>query len=175
MTSTSIDAYADAAVALGRADGSLRTVEDELFRVGQAVSGSDELRTALGDPHVPVARRQQIIEDLLAGSATPATVAISSLMVGAGKAADIGRVAAAVAQRSAASAGRSVAEVRSAIALTDEQVERLAVAITARTGRQVTVRNIVDPSVMGGLVTTIGDSVIDGSVRSRLTKLREAF
>ena len=175
MTNTAIDAYADAAVARGRADGSLRALEDELFRVGQAVAGSDELRNALADPHVPVARRQQIMEDLLAGAASPATVAISSLMVGAGKAADIGRVAAAVAERSAASAGRSVAEVRSAVPLTDEQLERLATAITSRIGQQVTVRNIVDPSVMGGLVTTIGDSVIDGSVRSRLTKLREAF
>jgi F0F1-type ATP synthase delta subunit len=33
----------------------------------------------------------------------------------------------------------------------------------------------VDPSVLGGVVTQIGDSVIDGSVRTRLNQLRDAF
>jgi F-type H+-transporting ATPase subunit delta len=40
---------------------------------------------------------------------------------------------------------------------------------------EITVRNIVDPSVIGGVVTTIGDDVLDGSVRTRLNRLRDAF
>ena len=36
-------------------------------------------------------------------------------------------------------------------------------------------RSIVDPSVVGGIVTQIGDTVIDGSVRQKLTKMRESF
>ena len=39
----------------------------------------------------------------------------------------------------------------------------------------VAVRNIVDPSVVGGIVTQIGDTLFDGSVRTRLTQLRDAF
>ncbi len=34
---------------------------------------------------------------------------------------------------------------------------------------------VVDPEVLGGLVTQIGDTVIDGSVRQRLSQLRESF
>ena len=78
-------------------------------------------------------------------------------------------------QRSAASAGETVAEVRSAVALSDEQLRQLTEALSARTNRRITVRNIVDPTVLGGIVTTIGDSVLDGSVRTRLNQLREAF
>ena len=79
-------------------------------------------------------------------------------------------------QRSAADRGEAVAEVRSAVALTDEQIARLAAAaLKARTDLDVTVQNIVDPTVMGGVVTQIGDSVLDGSVRTRLNQLREAF
>jgi F-type H+-transporting ATPase subunit delta len=37
------------------------------------------------------------------------------------------------------------------------------------------VKNVVDPSVMGGIVTRIGDSVLDGSVRTRLNQLRDVF
>ena len=40
------------------------------------------------------------------------------------------------------------------------------------TGKDVDVRVTVDPSVLGGIVTTIGDTVIDGSVRSRLAQVK---
>ena len=80
-----------------------------------------------------------------------------------------------MAQRSAASRGEAVAEVRSAVPLTDAQLADLARALKARTNIDVTIRNVVDPTVMGGVVTQIGDSVLDGSVRTRLNQLREAF
>ena len=68
-----------------------------------------------------------------------------------------------------------VARVRSAIELTDEQQSRLADAIAAATGTEVDVRVIVDPTVMGGVITELGDDIIDGSVRSRLNQMRESF
>jgi F-type H+-transporting ATPase subunit delta len=66
-----------------------------------------------------------------------------------------------------------VAEVRSALPLDDGQVERLAVALGRATGKTVEVKVVVDPSVMGGLVARIGDTVIDGTVRHRLNQLKE--
>ena len=68
-----------------------------------------------------------------------------------------------------------MAEVRSAVALTDAQLTELTAALKARTNMDILVKNIVDPSVMGGLVTQIGDSVLDGTVRTRLNQLRDAF
>ena len=78
-------------------------------------------------------------------------------------------------QRSAAQKGEVVAEVRSAVALTDEQLARLQQALKARTQLDVSIKNVIDPTVMGGVVTQIGDSVLDGTVRTRLNQLREAF
>ena len=65
-----------------------------------------------------------------------------------------------------------MAEVRSAVPLTDDQKHRLAAALANATGKQVVVKVIVDPSVLGGLVATVGDQVIDGTVRSRLDQLK---
>jgi F-type H+-transporting ATPase subunit delta len=129
----------------------------------------------LTDQHVPVSRRQQIIEDLLAGKATQTTLAIVSMIVGAGRAADLVKSANELVQRTASNSGQAVAEVRSAVALTDAQLTELTAALKARTNMDILVKNIVDPSVMGGLVTQIGDSVLDGTVRTRLNQLRDAF
>ena len=175
MSDNRITAYADAALGVALAEGALSEVEDELFRLARVFESSDELRSTLGDPHLPAAKRQQIVEDLLQGRASTATVAIVSMIVATGRAADLPKIADELVQRSAASTGSAVAEVRSAVALTDEQIARLTQALSARTKRDITVRNIVDPTVMGGIVTRIGDSVIDGSVRTRLNQLREVF
>ena len=75
----------------------------------------------------------------------------------------------------AAHGEKVVAQVRSAVALSDEQKSRLADALSKSTGKQVDIVVIVDPAVLGGIVTQIGDTVIDGTVRQRLSQLRESF
>jgi F-type H+-transporting ATPase subunit delta len=168
-------AYAEALFQVARAEGTLGEVEDELFRFSQTLSGSDELRGALTDAGIPVARRQQIVEDLLGGKASSTTVALVSMVVGTGRAHDLPAIIRQLVEMSAAEANKEVAEVRSAVPLTDDQRERLAKALTSATGKQVEVKVVVDPSVMGGVVAQIGDTVIDGSVRTRLDRLRNAF
>jgi F-type H+-transporting ATPase subunit delta len=63
--------------------------------------------------------------------------------------------------------------VRAAVPLDDRVRERLAKALSDATGKQVEVKVIVDPNVLGGVVARIGDTVIDGSVRHRLDQLKE--
>lgn len=168
-------AYAEALFAVARAEGQPAQVADELFQVAQAVKGSDELIDKLADPHIPVATRQQIVVDLLDGKAQPATVNLVSLVVGNGRIRDLGAIVDAMVAMSAQAANKAVAEVRSAIALTDDQKTRLADALGKATGKQVELKVIVDPSVQGGLVAQVGDTVIDGTVRRRLDQLRNAL
>jgi len=168
-------AYAEALFGVARAEGTLGEVEDELFRFSQTLQGSDELRDALTDPGIPVARRQQIVEDLLGGRASATTTALVSMVVGTGRARELPAIIRQLVEMSAAEANKAVAEVRSAIPLSDDQVERLAKALGEATGRSVTVKVVVDPDVLGGIVAQVGDTVIDGSVRSRLDRLRKAF
>jgi F-type H+-transporting ATPase subunit delta len=65
--------------------------------------------------------------------------------------------------------------VRVAVDLTADQRKRLTQALNKATGKKVELKVIVDPSVMGGAVTQVGDTVIDGSVRSRLEQLKHAL
>src|ERR1700738_2928321 len=51
----------------------------------------------------------------------------------------------------------------------------LAEALSRATGKRVSIKEVVDPSVLGGVVAIIGDTVIDASIRHRLEQLREAL
>ncbi len=175
MNSTRINAYADGLLAIASAEGDAAAVVDELFVVAQALDASKELTDTLSDPHLPVARRQQIVEDLLGGRASSTTTSLVSLVVANGRAKNLSKIVTELAERAAGSRGEVVAEVRSAVALTDDQKTRLAEALATTTNQQVTIRNIIDPTVLGGIVTQIGDTLLDGSIRTRLTQLRDAF
>jgi F-type H+-transporting ATPase subunit delta len=174
-TDDRIDAYSDALFRVAVAEGRLDEVEDELFRFARVLEGSDELRAALTDPATPPSRRQQIAEDLLANKATTTTVALISMVVGAGRAADLPLIINSLVDKIARASNKVVAEARSAISLTEDQRQRLAKALSAATGKDVEVKVIVDPRIMGGIVAQIGDTVIDGSVRHRLEQLRKVF
>ena len=175
MVDSRVGAYADALFAVAAAEGNLAAVEDELFQFAQALGSNDDLLATLTDEAVPAVRRQQVVEDLLDGKASATTSALVSMVVAAGRAADLPAIVTAVVERGTASRNKAVATVRSAIDLSTDQRSRLEAAIHTSTGKEVEVKVVIDPSVLGGVVTEIGDDIIDGSIRRRLNQLRESF
>ncbi|MEN9823429.1 MAG: synthase subunit delta [Actinomycetota bacterium] len=172
MSDTRIDGYARALFEIARAEGTIDSVEDELFRFARAFEANDALRGALTDEQIPAGRRQGIIEDLLGGQATGTTTQLVSMVVGSGRGRDLPAIIDRLVARASSSKNLEVAEVRSAVALTADQTSRLATALESATGKKVNLKVVVDPSVIGGLVATVGDTVIDGSVRTRLDQLK---
>ena len=67
------------------------------------------------------------------------------------------------------------AEVTTAVPLPAERVQALAHAFGGVTGRRVLVTTRVDPEVIGGVVTRVGSTVYDGSVRRHLERIREGL
>jgi F-type H+-transporting ATPase subunit delta len=173
LTGDRIDAYADALLEVAKAEGLLGEVEDDLFRFARAFESSDELRMALTDPALPPAQRMAVVEELMGGKALEASAALASFIAGIGRAHDLPAIVDRFVEKAAHEREREVAEVRSAIPLDDKQRDRLAQALSRATGKEVELKVVIDPKVLGGLVATVGDTVIDGSVRHRLDQLKE--
>ena len=172
MSDNRIEGYARGLFEIARAEGTLDEVEDELFRFARSFETSDQLRSALSDELIPPAKRQAIIEDLLGSKATTTTTQLISMVVGSGRTRDLPAIVDNLVARASSAKNLEVAEVRTAVALTADQKDRLAAALTNATGKQVNLKVVVDPSVLGGIVATVGDTVIDGSVRTRIDQLK---
>jgi F-type H+-transporting ATPase subunit delta len=175
LTDALVDGYATAIFEVARAEGVLDEVEDQLFRFARVLDSSDELRTTITDAALPPERRQGIVEDLLGNRALPITTTLVAFVVGAGRARELPAIIDLVVERAAAARRQVVAEVRSSIPLDDDQRRRLAHALSSNLGKQVEVKVVVDPTVLGGLSAKVGDTVIDGTVRHRLELLRESL
>ncbi len=70
---------------------------------------------------------------------------------------------------------RLSARVSSAAELEDTQRERLGSVLERFSGKRVHMDIKVDPSILGGVVARMGSTVIDGSVRTRLNRLRDTL
>jgi len=167
-----IDGYASAIFAVAQAEDGLDEVEDELFRFARVLEGSDELRQTLTDAALPPERRQTIVEDLLGGKASKLTSNLVSFVVGMGRARELPAIVDRVVERAAEARRHVVAEVRSAVPLDEDQQRRVAEALSSALGKEVEIKVIVDPEVLGGLSARVGDTIIDGTVRHRLDRLR---
>ena len=175
MSDEKIQGYARAILAVASAESNGAQIEDEIYRFSQVLQSSEELKSTLSDASIPSARRQQIVEDLLDGQVTQTTVALVSMIVAAGMGGEIKAIADKVVGLGAESRDKAVAEVYSVVDLSSDQQQRLAAALKSATGKDVEMKVIIDESVMGGLLVQIEDEVIDGTVRTRLKQLREAF
>jgi len=175
MSDEKIQSYAQAILAVASAESNAAQIEDEIYRFSQVLQSSEELKSTLTDASIPSTRRQQIVEDLLDGQVTQTTVALVSMIVAAGMGGDIKAIADKVVGLGAESRDKAVAEVYSVVDLSSDQQQRLAAALKSATGKDVEMKVIIDESVMGGLLVQIEDEVIDGTVRTRLKQLREAF
>jgi F-type H+-transporting ATPase subunit delta len=168
-----VDVYARALLNIVSTEGHVDEVEDELFRFARIVEGNDDLRMTLANPGLPLDQRAAIVDELLANRALPITRAITTFLVGAGRGHDLPAIVDRFVELAAQNREHAVAEVRSAVALDDAQKQRIADALSRSTGKHVEVKVVIDESVLGGIVATIGDTVIDGTVRHRLDQLKE--
>jgi len=172
MSDARIDGYARALFEIARAEGTLDEVEDELFRFARSFESSDQLRNTLTDDMIPADKRQAVVESLLGGKATSTTTQLIGMVVGSGRGRDLPAIIDKLVQRASSAKQLEVAEVRSAVALSADQQARLKAALSNATGKELNLKVVVDPSVLGGLVATVGDTVIDGSVRTRLDNVK---
>lgn len=165
--------YAQALFGVVQAEGELDRVEDELYRFGKILESNHELKQALSDRTMDTTQRTKILEELLSEKVSPHTLALLTFVVEQDRARQLPEILEEVARLAAEAKESVLAEVRSAVPLDDVQQQELAKALSKSTRKNVTVKVLVDPAVIGGISATIGDTVIDGTVKRRLEQLKE--
>ncbi|MFJ8963801.1 F0F1 ATP synthase subunit delta [Lentzea sp. NPDC102401] len=153
-------------------DGQLDSTEDELFRLGRIVAGSNELELLLADPAGDASGKVALVDSLIEGKVSPVTKTLVDQLVRNPRGVRVADGLSELADLAAKRRQRSVAHVRSAVALTAEQVDRLTATLTTIYSRPIALHVEVDPALGGGLTIKIGDEIIDGSIAGRLAALR---
>jgi F-type H+-transporting ATPase subunit delta len=162
--------YADAAFEIGRADGTLETWERDLATLREALD-DEELRRLVQHPAVPFAEKEKVLRRVATGVARE-PLSLALLMIRRGRPGAIDAMVERFRELVRRERGISLAEVRTALELDDEERTAIAARLRALTGDRIEMNEVVDESLIGGVSVRIGDQLYDASVRSRLERLR---
>jgi F-type H+-transporting ATPase subunit delta len=150
-------------------------IEDDLFRLARITEHNLPLREVLSDSAVPTELRLAVLADLLKDRVRPETVWLAGYVLRSGRSRDFVGALDYLVEIAAAERGRRIADVRAAVELDDDERERMSQALSVIMRRPVELRVRIDPAVLGGVSISVGDTVIDGTVRHRLDQLRESL
>ncbi|MEK6607275.1 MAG: ATP synthase F1 subunit delta [Myxococcota bacterium] len=166
--------YASALLQIGLEGQRCDAFGEELGRVMALVRGSHELRGALGNPVFPLSQRKAALLAVLdrVGVSTTAR-SFLALLLERGRFAELDSIEREYRTMADRAAGRVRAEVTSARPLEGDVAARLAQALEKATGKTVLLEKKVEPELLGGLTLKVGSLLYDGSVRARLSELRE--
>lgn len=166
---------AQAAFTQAQDAGTLDAVESDLFHVGRVIAGSPALQQALTDPAVPASAKAGLVEDLLAGKIDPLAAKVLRFDLSHLDGRRVDTALDDLIDLAAKQHGRQVAEVRVAAPLSGELAERMRTALERLQGHPVRLNVIVDPTILGGAIVTVGDHVIDGTIASRLEQAKHTL
>lgn len=159
-------------VVIGHNDAA--TVKAELASIGELFETSDQLRSVFSNPSIAHSSKEKVLEALIAKTKPSKTTSnFLKVLLQNGRIADIGdinkRFASVLEERS----GTVSAEIISARELpTDERAE-FEKNLQKITGKKVNIKYEIDKDIIGGVITRIGSTVYDGSVKTKLENLKE--
>ncbi|MBX3130836.1 MAG: ATP synthase F1 subunit delta [Polyangiaceae bacterium] len=164
--------YARAVFELGVELGQLEKLAQEFTRAADTFAASAELRGVIDNPLVSESARDGLLGELAAKLGwSEVTKNTLRLMARRGRAAALPEVARRLAYLSDERAGILRAVVVSAVPLPDSVYGELKAKLETATKKKVVLERQQDPSLIGGIVTRIGDNTIDGSLEGRLAEM----
>jgi len=168
--------YAKALLLIGKEDGNAETYRDELEGVANLISRNDELEQAISNPLYDAVGRKKVLETLIAK--IDVSVVMRSFLLLLFDKGRIGFVASIndFYQKLADDLkGVARASLVSATELSSEAVEKIRATLSKKTGRDIILDVEQDPGLIGGIVTRMGDLVLDGSIKTQLLNMRESL
>lgn len=165
--------YATALADVVTASGDAETVKTEVAVFGQMIAGNADLSAALSNPAIAHTNKAKVLEELIKRAKPSRTTAnFLRVLLQNNRLAELAeiddRFTGVLKERS----GVVAAEVTSARELPDKERAEFETTLEKLTGKDMQITYVVDPDIIGGVVTRIGSTVYDGSVKTKLENLK---
>lgn len=165
------EAYARALLAVGQTSGKADEYVQLLVQLEEVLQQNPGLREVMVAPKVDVARKDAVLEKVLAGVDRP-FLNFARLLARKGRFGCFPAIVASALAIQDAAAGRVQALVTTASEMNDESKNKLESRLSEMLSRQVTISRRVDAAMIGGIIVRVGDTVYDASVRNRLQQVK---
>lgn len=170
--------YAEALFAAAAADQSSAGALDQWLEIVAemaAVAGNAEVRRVVGDPKLGADRVYDLLRGLIKSPLPAAAENFLRLVVDNGRVAVLPEVARQFRAMKNAAEGRADCLIESALPLSDAQVQDLLWGLSRKFGLKLIPEVKVDPELIGGVRVSVGDHVLDDTIKTRLAQMHAAL
>ena len=168
--------YAKALMLIGKEDNNAESYRDELGQVIKLFDDNSELERALTNPLFNKNDRKNVLNAVMEKiDFSKIMKSFLGLLFDKGRIGFLRDVAGLYNDFADELKGIVHASLISATELSSESVEKIKEALTKKTGKNIILDVEQDPSLIGGVVTKIGDLMLDGSVKTQLSNMRETL
>jgi F-type H+-transporting ATPase subunit delta len=166
--------YAKALVQLGSEGGLIDRFRDELSVIDGIFNSNKDLRAAFADPALTQDQKKSIMKELVQKTACSELVGnFLLLLVDKNRVAFLGQIVQTYETLADEFSGVIRPVITTAFALDGDQVTAIQSALEKKSGKKVIPQMVVDASLLGGVVTQIGDIAYDNSVKTQLKRIKD--
>jgi len=168
--------YAKALILIGKEDGRAEEYNLELESVVDLFDTQKDFERALTNPLFNKNNRKKVLEAVLAATDLSAIMkSFLTLLFDKGRIGFLREIASYYKDLADELKGVVKASIVSATELSSDAVDRIKEVLSKKTGKNIVLNVEQDPSLIGGVITKIGDLVMDGSVKTQLINMRETL
>ena len=168
------DVYAKALLGVGQSQNNLDGLVEQLDSFVDAVNQLPKLKATLESPRISFEAKKSILSKILQGRSEKGFANFLYVVASKNRMDCLEAIQASVHEMFDEMAGRVTATLTTAEEVTEQVKQNVAQRLAAVLGKQVRIETCVDPSIIGGLVIRVGDTVYDGSVSNELKRVRSA-
>ena len=164
--------YAEAIFDIARRQNTIDRTFDDVREIARLFAHR-KLAYLLREPKVPAQRKETAIRQALTSRVLPTSLNLALLVVQRELVEIMPNIASELERLVLDYKNQAKAEVTTARPMDDAQLAEVKQALERRTGKTILISTKVQPDILGGVVARVGDQVIDGSIRTRLSMLRQ--
>lgn len=166
--------YAKAILDLAVENKATDAVEKDMRSVVSTVSDSKELRDMLSNPVISGSAKKDVLKEVFKGSHA-ISEGLMNMLVENKRVSLLNEVAIKYIILNESLKGKDVAYVTTAVPMTADLEKQLLEQVASITGKEVTLENKIDESIIGGFILRVGDLQYDASVSNKLNNLKREF
>lgn len=163
--------YAKAILDLAQTQGNAAQVANDMAQVAAAVKESEELSEFLNSPNVKGDVKQNALKEIFPETQN-ITASLFQLLQDNKRFSILPAIAAQYKLQFDIASGIETAVVTTAFPIDADLEAKVLAKIKEFTANTVTIKNVVDPSIIGGFIIRLGDKQFNASIAARLLSLK---
>jgi len=167
--------YAKATLNLAKEKGFAKEVNDDMILIQSTIEENSDLEIMLKSPIIKSGAKRAVLNKIFGKKVNGITIGLIKLLIENKRLSLLNLVAKEYIVIYDFLQGVEVAHVTSAVPLTKKLEAEIHRRIKESVGKEISMKNVVDPSIIGGFVLRVGDKLYDSSVSSRLNTLLSQF